>query len=75
MKKKKKKKKKKKSLALYYRNFLSFLSFNIYLYGILGQIFSSRPSLEFQTAFFYVKSLKNIFSHNFYSLEDMTTKF
>ena len=57
-------------LALYYRNFQSF---NIYLNGILIQIFSSKRSLEFQTVFFFVKSLQNIFWHNFKSLEDMAT--
>ena len=46
--------------------------------GILRQIFNSRSGLEFSNDIFLVKSLRNMFAHNFSSMEgiaSMATKF
>ena len=37
---------------MYLRHIIETFSFNMYLNGILRQIFSSRSRLEFQTSFF-----------------------
>ena len=59
-------------LALYYRNFQSF---NIYLNGILIQIFSSKRSLEFQTVFFLSNPYKIYFGKSLEDMATMATKF